>query len=131
MIPPAIERRLLQGAILLAACVPLSAGLAGTLGRLPGLDPASSHDRYLSGLLLGIGLAFVACVPSIERRGSVVRVLAAIVAVGGLARLAASGVTGWPPSVILPLVMELIVTPLIALWRERVERRLPNSRDAR
>ena len=91
----------------------------------PASDAASASEaRYLSGLLLGIGLTFWACVPTIERRGAVVRALAAIVVVGGLARLAGAVQTGFPPSVSLPLVMEIAVTPLVALWRERVEQRL-------
>lgn len=125
MIAPRIERLLLQAAILLAACVPVAAGVNGVLGHMVVFGSgAVSHVRYLSGLLLGIGLTFWACVPTIERRGQVVRALAAIVVVGGLARLWGALDTGLRPPVILPLVMELAVTPLIALWRERVERRL-------
>lgn len=86
---------------------------------------SNSNARYLSGLLLGIGLTFWISIPTIERRGTVVRTLAAIVVVGGLARLAGGLTsTGFPPAVSLPLAMELGATPLIALWRERVERRL-------
>jgi hypothetical protein len=124
VISPRAERRLLQGVILLAACVPVYGGLWGALGHMRTLDAsAASEARYLSGLLLGVGLTFWACVPTIELRGAVVRALAVIVFVGGLARLAGTPVTGWSHSVTLPLVMELGVTPLVALWRERVERR--------
>ncbi len=123
---PHLERRLLQLAVLIAGLVPVRAGAWGAAGGLhPPGAAADSHARYLSGLLLGIGLSFWACVPAIERRGAVVRVLAMIVVVGGLARLfgvLATGAAG--PGVSLPLVMELGVTPLLALWRERVERRL-------
>lgn len=122
---PAIERRLLQAVILLAGVVPVGGGLWGALGHMATVGAASASEaRYLSGLLLGIGLTFWGCVPTIERRGVVVRALAAIVVVGGLARLAGAIETGFPPSVSLPLVMEVLVTPLVALWRERVERRL-------
>jgi hypothetical protein len=118
-----IERRALQAAIVLAGCVPVIGGLWGVLG---GIDTAgviaASHARYLSGLLLGIGLAYWACVPTIERRGAEVRVLSAVVVLGGLARLAgAFTTTGFPPTVIWPLVMELVVTPGLALWRERIQ----------
>ena len=122
---PAAERRLLQAIILLAALVPIGAGLWGALGHMGTVGSASASEaRYLSGLLLGIGLVFWACVPTIERRGPVVRALAAIVAVGGLARLAGAAQTGLPHAVAMPLIMELGVTPAIAFWRERVERRL-------
>ena len=117
---PGLERRLLQAGFAVAAVVPVSTGLLGALGRW---EP-DSHARYLSGLLLGIGLTFWWTIPSIARRGADVRALAAIVVVGGLARLAGVVETGLKPSVARPLAMELGVTPLLALWRERVARRL-------
>lgn len=120
---PALERRLLQIAVAIAGLVPVGAGGYGALG---GFDRnfEDSHVRYLSGLLLGIGLSLWTTIPTLERRGGVFRVLAAIVVVGGLARLAGVPHSGLKPAVVLPLVMELIVTPGLALWRERVERRL-------
>jgi hypothetical protein len=123
---PGAERRLLQTAIAVAGIVPVGGGLWGVLGHMSTEGVLStSNARYLSGLLLGIGLTFWIAIPTIERRGTIVRGLAAIVVIGGLARLAGAVlVTGFPPSVSLPLVLELGVTPLIALWRERVERRL-------
>ena len=125
MIAPRTERRLLQGVILLAGIVPVFGGGWGALGHMATtVATSASEARYLSGLLLGIGLTFWWCVPTIERRGSIVRGLAAIVVVGGLARLAGVLSTGLTPSISLPLVMELAVTPLVAIWRERVERRL-------
>ena len=125
MISPRTERRLLQGVILLAGIVPVLGGGWGALGHMATVGVTSASEaRYLSGLLLGIGLTFWWCVPTIERRGAIVRGLAAIVVVGGLARLIGVASSGLPPSVGLPLVMELLVTPLVALWRERVERRL-------
>ena len=109
----------------MAACVPIYGGAWGVLGHLATKSATSASEaRYLSGLLLGIGLTFWGSVPTIERRGAIVRALAAIVVVGGLARLAGVPQTGLGRSVSIPLVMELGVTPLIALWRERVERRL-------
>lgn len=125
----AMERRLLQGAIGLAGCVPVLSGLAGVVtgtGFLGGGDggvPAESHVRYLSGLLLGIGLAFWAAVPRIEAQGRRVRLLAGIVVTGGLARLL--GVVADGPAdaaMTAALAMELGVTPAIALWQGRVAR---------
>ena len=115
---PAFERRLLQLTIALAGLVPVGGGGWGALGYWHD----DSHSRYLSGLLLGIGLTFWWTIPTIERRGPIVRGLAIIVVIGGLARLGA--VIQHGSALSLPLAMELAVTPLIALWRERVERRL-------
>ena len=123
---PSFERRLLQLAILVAGLVPVAAGLWGVAGGLhPAGVGAASQARYLSGLLLGIGLGFWACIPTIERRGAEVRALAFVVMTGGLMRLFGMLAADEPGlGVILPLVMELGVTPLLALWRERVQRRL-------
>jgi hypothetical protein len=126
---PALERRLLQVAVAVAGIVPVAGGLWGVLGHMTTSGAASgSNARYLSGLLLGIGLTFWIAIPTIERRGTVFRALTAIIVIGGAARLAGAVlVTGFPAEVSLPLAMELGVTPLLAIWRERVERRLAGA----
>lgn len=118
-----MERRLLQICVALAALVPVGGGAYGVIGGFDqGGAAADNHGRYLSGLLLGIGLTFWWSIPAIERRGPVVRTLTFLIVVGGLARLANAFQAGWTPGVVLPLIMELGVTPALALWRERVER---------
>jgi hypothetical protein len=120
-----LERRALQGAILIAGLVPVSAGLAGVImgGGMAGgagID-LDSHVRYLSGLLLGIGLTFWGTVPGIERHGSVVRALTVLVVVGGFARLAGLIWIGVPSApMVAAVAMELVVTPLLCLWQMRV-----------
>jgi hypothetical protein len=123
-----MEKRWLQFAVALGGLVPVGAGLSGAL-----LGPAllnqvgdgvlDSHFRYLSGLLLGVGLAFWSTIPGIERRGSRFGLLTLIVVVGGFCRALGMLDTGVPgPIMSLALIMELGVTPLLYLWRERVER---------
>jgi hypothetical protein len=128
----ALERRLLQLAIAFASIVPLSIGTLGILRSADMLRGVShplpvdldSHFRYLSGLLLGIGLAFVASIPWVERRGPLFRLLGFVILVGGLGRLLALLQAGPPgPGHIFGLGMELFVVPLIVLWQARVERR--------
>jgi hypothetical protein len=135
---PHDSRRALQIAIAVAGIVPVGAGLAGMLmgPALTGLgahDAAQqaavsldSHFRYLSGLLLGVGIVFWACIPAIERRGVLVRALTLIVVIGGLGRALSLIELGEPGSegMRLALVMELLVTPLICLWQHRVEVRM-------
>jgi hypothetical protein len=120
-----MERRLLQMLILVAGIVPVFGGGAGVLLGAQTFGPwvgaaEDSHVRYLSGLLLAIGLAYWACVPTIERRGEVVRLLTFIVFVGGLARLGGIFAAGDPGAMRWALVMELGVAPLIGLWQARV-----------
>ena len=120
------ERRYLQRAVALAGLVPVSAGLFGVLfgpaitGDQTSVS-ADSHFRYLSGVLLGIGLCFWATVPDIEEKTTLFRFLTVIVVIGGLARLLGLVLTGVPSLAMLGgLFMELVVTPLLCLWQWRV-----------
>lgn len=125
------ERRLFQGVVLVASIVPIAAGAAGVFvgpEMLHGVGSASpdleSHFRYLSGLLLGIGLAFVACAADLDRRAGVYRVLSLIVILGGLGRLIAASERGLPTGANrMAFVMELVVVPLLLLWLGRLKRR--------
>ena len=128
------ERRLLQAAVTLACIVPILGGGFGVVqgSAMGGLAAASasadSHFRYLSGLLLGIGLGFLSAVPRIEAHTARVRLLAAIVVIGGLARLLAFATGARPDAIALfALAMELVVTPALALWQARIARRMPGG----
>lgn len=125
--PPSTERRALQAAVALFALIPIGAGLAGVLmgpaftGDGTAAISADSHFRYLSGLLLGIGLAFWSTIPAIERHAGRFRLLTLIVFIGGLARLWALAEAGIPSVPMLGgLIMELIATPILCLWQARV-----------
>ena len=124
------ERHWLQFTIALAGFVPVSAGFAGAIlgsamaGEVAYDASLDSHVRYLSGLLLGIGLAFWESIPQIERRTDRVRLLTLLVVLGGLVRLIGILRVGVPGhAMIFGLCMELVVTPLICLWQSRVARR--------
>ena len=139
-----IEKRFLQGAIIIGCLVPILAGGAGMIkgpamagGPVGVATDLDSHFRYLSGLLFGIGLAFLSCVPSVERSGKRLRLLGAIVILGGLGRALSLASLGWPgPGHRFALAMELVATPLLLLWQWRVARRcridapVPKSRGA-
>ncbi len=120
------SHRLLQIAIMIGSMVPVLAGLVGILlgpemvnmAASPTMD---SHYRYLSGLLLGIGLGFLSCIPSIVNKTARFQLLASIVVVGGLGRLFSLIVAGTPnKQMLFGLGMELAVTPLLALWQWRI-----------
>jgi hypothetical protein len=116
--------------VLTLSAVPIGAGTAGLLlgpalvgaGGVGATD-LDSHFRYLSGLLLGTGLLFVATVPQIERRTAWFRLGTAIVVCGGLGRLLSLLVSG-APSVphLVGLVLELAIVPSLAVWQTRVAR---------
>lgn len=129
---PTSEKRLLQAAVAAGGAFSLFfAGLSIARGvevLFPG-DPAvpvnlDSHFRYLSGIFLGVILAFYSCVPDIERKGSRFRLVGGLVICGGLARLAGVALSGAPgPGHLYGLGMELIVTPMLLIWQARVARR--------
>ena len=126
-----LERRLLQISVTVLAVVPILTGLAGVLHGLELLDgraslsrDGDSHVHYLSGLLLAIGLGFWSTVPRIDTQGPRFRLLTVLVLVGGLARLYGVALAGLPAAgMVGGLVLELAITPALALWRERLERR--------
>jgi Domain of unknown function (DUF4345) len=125
-----LERRALQACVVLGGLVPVTAGLYGALfgGALTG-DALSatgdSHVRYLSGLLLAIGLGFWSTVPRIEHMTDRARLLTAIVVIGGLFRVAGFILGAAPlPGTTAAAVMEVIVTPMLCLWQSRIAARL-------
>ncbi len=124
--------RALRITIALGGCVPVFAGLAGVLmgpamvGEGGVSIGADSHYRYLSGLLLGLGLGFWSCIPDLPRRTARMRLLTAVVVAGGLARLLGVVLHGWADTpMTLALGMELVVTPLLCWWQGRVAARGP------
>jgi len=121
------EARVLKTVVAAACVVPITAGGAGVLlgPAMVGIDTpslaADSHYRYLSGLLLGIGILFLSTVPRIESATGRFRLLALIVVIGGLSRL--SGVLlsrDADLSTLFALAMELGMTPALVLWQARV-----------
>jgi hypothetical protein len=123
------ERKLLQTVIAVAGIVPVGAGVSGVLlgpnmfGPTSYLAPdTESHFRYMSGLLLAIGISFYASIPAIERHTGRIRLLAFIVFCGGLARLTTFTDAPNYGSIGFALAMELVVTPALAVWQARVAR---------
>ena len=123
------RKKLLQIAVAIGGLVPVGAGLTGILfgASMTGGDfgpiPLDSHFRYLSGLLLGIGLCFWGTIPDIQRKGMLFRTLTLIVVIGGCGRVVSLWVRGAPDSAMLfGLGMELVITPLLALWQYRISK---------
>ncbi|WP_306119858.1 MULTISPECIES: DUF4345 domain-containing protein [unclassified Roseitalea] len=123
------ERAAFRVAVFVLSAVPIAAGSAGvvlgagfaSLADGPGTPDADSHFRYLSGLLLGIGIAFPTTVAGRKVQSARFRLLALIVILGGLARLLSAVTVGLPgPAHQAALVMELGVTPALALWSLRL-----------
>lgn len=128
------EKRLLQAIVGLACLVPLAAGSIGIwlgaewLANGPVAINLDSHFRYLSGIFLGVGIAFASCIPAIETKGKRMRMLAAFILLGGLARALSAAQIGLPgPGHVFGLMMELGVVPLLTLWQAAFARRFSRS----
>ena len=123
------EKKLLQQSVAIVATIPVATGLYGVLfGQALTGDAVSisaeSHFRYLSGLLLAIGLCFWSTLPSIETKTDCIRLLTLLVVIGGLGRLIGLGLTGLPSFFMLGgLIVELVVAPVLCLWQTRVANR--------
>lgn len=120
------QKQLLQRVVACLAIIPVAAGLYGVLfglsltGDVASIS-AESHFRYMSGLLLGIGICFWSTVPEIERKSRRFRLLTLLVVIGGLGRLAGLMMTGLPSVFMIgALIIELIVTPALCLWQAHV-----------
>jgi hypothetical protein len=120
------ERKLLQQSVAIVAAVPVATGLYGVLfGQALTGDAVSisaeSHFRFMSGLLLGIGLGFWSTLRSIETNTGRFRLLTLLIVIGGLGRLIGLGLTGLPSLFMIGgLVVELVVAPVLCLWQTRV-----------
>lgn len=122
----------LQAALAVGSLVPILAGGAGVIhGVATGLDglgiggiSMDSHFRYLSGLLLAIGLGYACAIPRIEKHARTVRLLTALVVIGGFGRVVGLITNGVPsPWMLAALGMELGVAPLLAFWQAGLLRR--------
>lgn len=122
------ERTLLQAAVALVCLVPLTVATVSIVRGVVWLQPApttdlDSHFRYLSGIFLVMGIAFLTCIPAIETKTGRFRLLGAMVVGGGLARLVSLGIVGEPSSGhLLGLWIELILVPLLLAWQTRIAR---------
>jgi hypothetical protein len=131
-----IERFALQAVIAVLCLVPIAAGLGGLVDGprfIASADSGSpeldSQFRYLSGLLLAIGLGYLASVPRIEEHSRRILLLTGIVVTGGVGRLLAALARGHGSTItVAALAMELVMVPAIALWQLRVARqRMSNA----
>jgi len=130
-----MERRALQGLILLVSLIPL---VFGALGLALGLDrlvpdPAVDADnvyRFLSGLYFTTGVLFVYVVPRLEEHTALIRILAAGVALGAVGRILSMVQVGEPRLLFkIDVGVELIIPLIVVLWQARLVR-LAKARDA-
>jgi Domain of unknown function (DUF4345) len=123
-----MEKRLLQIAIALAGLVAVSEGMVGGLhGTLMlgdwGDVTLDSQFRYLSGVVLAVGVAYWGLIPNIERQAERLSLVTLVIVTGGFFRALGLLADGSPGLVMrIALVGELVGAPLLYLWQRRIAR---------
>ncbi|MFI2362915.1 DUF4345 domain-containing protein [Promicromonospora sp. NPDC019610] len=128
-------RRALLVVVAVLGTVPVLSGLLGIVigpGALPGGGPVNatidSEYRFTSTFWLAAGLLVWWSLRRPEQRAGVTRVVLAIAALGGVARLVSIAATGRPhPVFVGALVLELVVVPLVIWWHVRTIGPVPTA----
>ena len=101
-----MSRRLLQVATAILSLIPIATGIIAMAGvgdplyaalDLPRSPLLDSNLRFFGGVWLGLGLAMLYLVPSIERQTVLFRALWGAVFLGGIGRALSSAFVGLPP----------------------------------
>jgi Domain of unknown function (DUF4345) len=125
-----MSRLLLQICTALLALVPIATGIVSMRGvrdplyrplQLPESPILDSNLRFLGGVWLGLGLALLWTVPTIEQQGILFRSVWVAVFLGGIGRLLSWLVLGAPPVPFIGfLLLEIVGAPLFIYWQWRV-----------
>jgi hypothetical protein len=125
-----MSRLLLQICTAVLALVPIVTGIISMRGmrdplyrplQLPGSPVLDSNLRFFGGVWLGLGLALLWTVPSIEQHAILFRWLWVAVFLGGIGRLLSWWVVGAPPVPFIGfLLLEIVGAPLFIYWQWRV-----------
>jgi hypothetical protein len=125
-----MSKRLLQVATAILGLVPLATGVVTMFGLgdpvyesagLPAFPLLDSNLRFFGGVWLGLGIALLWLIPSIERRAALFRVIWGAIFLGGLGRFLSIVVVGVPPAPFVGFtVLELFGAPLFIYWQHRV-----------
>jgi Domain of unknown function (DUF4345) len=122
-------RRSLQITLLILSIIPFVFGLTGVIfgtGRF--LDDAAivpqldNQFRYLSGIYLLVSFFIWWMVPTIERHGTLIRIMALVLFIGGLARAVSWATVSQPPFFQIGAMILDLSMPLLAIWQAKVAR---------
>lgn len=124
-----MERLCLQIATAFSALVLLGVGVSGVILGVQFLHGAGTiavdnYFRFLSGLMVGIGIIFLISVPHVERYRERFAILTFAIVLGGFAHLYSVSLHGIPSvGTLFGLFMELIYAPLLWLLQRHVAKR--------
>jgi hypothetical protein len=98
---------------------------------LPRSALLDSNLRFFAGVWAGLGIALLWVVPSIERQGTLFRVVWGAVFLGGVGRLLSMVSLGAPPAPFIGFtILEIVGAPAFVYWQHRLERSQVKRSDA-
>ncbi len=127
-----MSRRLLQVVTAILSLIPIATGILAMTGvddplyaalDLPRSPLLDSNLRFFGGVWLGLGVAMLYLVPSIERQAVLFRALWGAVFLGGIGRALSAAFVGLPPVPFIGFTaLEIIGAPLFVFWQKQVQR---------
>jgi uncharacterized protein YjeT (DUF2065 family) len=125
-----MNRKVLQITTAFLGIIPLVTGLLSMLGvkdpvyasaGIPVSPLLDSNLRFFGGVWLGLGIALLWLIPSIENQSILFRAIWGAIFLGGVGRLSSIVVVGSPPiSLIGFTALEIIGAPMFVYWQQRV-----------
>lgn len=130
------SRRALQIVSAVLGIVPVVTGLIGLRGvadplyapvNSPHVILLDTNLRFFSGLWLGLGLALLWLIPSIEKQTVPFRIIWGAIFVGGVGRVLSILLAGAPPApFVFFTLLEILGAPLFIYWQHRVAQTAPS-----
>src|SRR5919106_3581304 len=127
-----MNKRPLQVVTAALGLIPVVTGAVAMLGvddplytsiGLPRSSLLDSNLRFFAGVWLGLGIALLWVVPSIERQGTVFRVVWGAVFLGGVGRLLSLASLGARPASFIGFtILEIVGAPAFVYWQHRLAR---------
>jgi len=112
--------------------IPVVTGLIGLRGledplyapvTTPHAILLDTNLRFFSGLWLGLGVALLWLIPSLEKQTVLFRAIWGAIFVGGIGRLLSMVTAGTPPApFVFFTLLEIVGAPLFIYWQHRVAR---------
>jgi Domain of unknown function (DUF4345) len=125
-----MSKKPLQVVTAILGLVPLITGVVTMLGLgdpiyasagIPTFPLLDNNLRFFGGVWLGLGIAILWLVPTIEKQGVLFRVIWGAIFLGGIGRLLSAVLVGAPPIPFIGFtVLEIIGAPLFVWWQHRV-----------
>lgn len=129
-----MSRFSLQVCTVVLSLIPIITGVVTLLGikdplyrplSLPSAPVLDSNLRFFGGVWLGLGLAMLWLVPTIEHQGILFRVLWGAIFLGGVGQVLSWLQVGAPPKPFIGVtLLELLGAPLFIYWQSRVAQAL-------